>query len=171
MWRARRYTGCLNRINQWRLWQELDADVNKLLLQRKTFRNWNPLEVFIPPDNSSVISICSQEQERRGLSYLPALKMQPYILEWQLAHLQMIVKNGGKVAMNLRQHESFLQLGKKAKRRIQLEKWGEERQRGKAGRGGRWERGREASVKLWLFSWATMWLWTTTYSLPWVSLL
>lgn len=61
--------------------------------------------------------------------------MQPYVLEWQLAHLQMIAGNNGKVAMNLRQHESFLQLGKKAKRRIQLEKWGEERQRGKRGRG------------------------------------
>lgn len=85
MWEARRCTGCLNRINQRRLWQELDADVNKLLLQRRKSNNWNSLKVFILPINSSVITICSHNQKRRV--YLPILKISScqhiYKLKWK----------------------------------------------------------------------------------------
>lgn len=62
--------------------------------------------------------------------------MQSCILEWLLAHLQLIVGNSGKVARNLRQHESFLQLGKKAKRSKDTAGEVGGGERGKAGQGG-----------------------------------
>lgn len=155
MWKARRCTGCLNRINQRRLWQELDADVNKLLLQRRKSNNWNSLKVFILPIKSSVITICSQKQKRRGLLYLPILKTYScfhiYKLKWKSSHEFEIA---WKLSWVREENKQV---------RIQVKKMGEEIWG--SGEGGK--RGWEALVKLCLPRRAAMWLWTTTYSLPW----
>lgn len=145
---------CLNRINQRRLWQELDADVNKLLLQRRKSNNWNSLKVFILPINSEVITICSQKQKSRRLLYIPILKMcscsHIYKLKWKSSHEFEIVWKLSWVNE------------KNKKVRIQVKKWEEERW----GSGKGDKRWREALVKLCLARGAIVWLWTTTFLCP-----
>lgn len=156
MWKARRCTGCLNRINQRRLWQELDADVNKLLLQRRKSNNWNSVKVFILPINSSVLTICSQKQKRRGLLYLTILKMYScwhiYKLKWKSSH-------------KFEKYESFLELVKKTKKSGYRWRSGGRRD-GAVGKEVR-QGGKEVRlVKICLARRATVRLWTTTFLCP-----